>query len=97
MLAAVLHLSNISFDGIDHDQGEVASVQDRLVRFFLVFFFFQYFCSFSFFFIIFVRFFFFQSENILFTLSCFLSCIFCAASDAINRDLKIINSCLFVE
>lgn len=35
VLAAVLHLSNISFDGIDHDQGEVASVQDRLALEFL--------------------------------------------------------------
>lgn len=36
MLATILHLSNISFEGVDHEQGEVASVRDRAVRFFFL-------------------------------------------------------------
>lgn len=32
MLASVLHMSNLEFDKVDHEQGEIASVSDREVR-----------------------------------------------------------------
>lgn len=28
-LAAVLHMSNLNFDKVDHEQGEVAAISDR--------------------------------------------------------------------
>lgn len=31
MLASVLHMSNIEFDAVDHEQGEIASISDREV------------------------------------------------------------------
>lgn len=31
MLASVLHMSNLEFDKVDHEQGEIASVSDREV------------------------------------------------------------------
>ena len=31
MLASVLHLSNLEFDKVDHEQGEIASISDREV------------------------------------------------------------------
>lgn len=31
MLASVLHMSNLEFDGVDHEQGEIASITDREV------------------------------------------------------------------
>lgn len=31
MLASVLHMSNLEFDEIDHEQGEIASISDREV------------------------------------------------------------------
>lgn len=31
MLAAVLHLSNTEFEGVDHVQGEIAAINDRKV------------------------------------------------------------------
>lgn len=32
MLASVLHISNLEFDEVDHEQGEIASISDREVR-----------------------------------------------------------------
>lgn len=32
MLAAVLTMSNLEFDKVDHEQGEIASISDREVR-----------------------------------------------------------------
>ena len=32
MLAAVLYMSNLAFDKVDHEQGEIASISDREVR-----------------------------------------------------------------
>lgn len=32
MLASVLHMSNLEFDKVDHEQGEIASISDREVR-----------------------------------------------------------------
>lgn len=31
MLASVLHMSNVEFDKVDHEQGEIASISDREV------------------------------------------------------------------
>lgn len=31
MLASVLHMSNLEFDQVDHEQGEIASISDREV------------------------------------------------------------------
>lgn len=31
MLASVLHMSNLEFDKVDHEQGEIASISDREV------------------------------------------------------------------
>ena len=31
MLASVLHMSNVEFDRVDHEQGEIASISDREV------------------------------------------------------------------
>ena len=32
MLASVLHISNLQFDKVDNEQGEIASISDREVR-----------------------------------------------------------------
>lgn len=32
VLAAVLHMSNVVFNAVDHEQGEVAAVNDIAVR-----------------------------------------------------------------
>ena len=31
MLASVLHISNLEFDKVDHEQGEIAAISDREV------------------------------------------------------------------
>lgn len=31
-LAAVLHMSNLGFDKVDNEQGEIAAISDRAVR-----------------------------------------------------------------
>lgn len=32
MLASVLHMSNLEFDKVDHEQGDIASISNRQVR-----------------------------------------------------------------
>lgn len=36
LLASVLHLSNLEFDRMDHEQGDIAYISDREVRFLLL-------------------------------------------------------------